>query len=119
MGSPERREVEEVQVCDALLSARGGVVIDITYESSSCLGVSRYLVFPQQQTEEGVRGLQNFLVNGEKLYCSNAAFYRNLALASQPPVGLAPHVIFSPMEKAELEPQVVLFICNPEQGSGL
>lgn len=116
---PKGSKPKKCRVCDAFLSARGGEVIDVTKESSTCPGGTRYLGFPQQQTDEGTKALQDFLVNGEKLYCSNAAFYRNLALASPPPVGLAPHVIFSPMEKAELEPQIVLFICNAEQGSRL
>lgn len=117
--APKGVKPKKCRVCDAFLSARGGQVIDITKDTSACPGGTRYLGFLQQQTEEGVKALQDFLVHGEKLYCSNAAFYRNLALSSKPPVGLAPHVILSPMEMAELEPQIVLFICNAEQGSRL
>lgn len=107
------------RVCDAFLSARSGKVIDITKETSGCPGGTRYLGFPQQQTEESTRALQDFLVNGEKLYCSIATFYRSTSLIEKPPVGLAPHVIFSPLELAEKQPDLVLFICNAEQGSRL
>lgn len=116
---PKGADAKKCRVCDAFLSAHNGKVIDVTKESSACPGGTRYLGFPQQQSEEGTKALQNFLVNGEKLYCSIAAFYRSASLISEPPMGLASHVIFSPMEVAELEPQVVLFICNAEQGSRL
>ena len=36
-----------------------------------------------------------------------------------PPTGLADHVIFSPLEKAEFRPDIVLFICNAHQACRL
>ncbi len=107
------------RVCDAFLCARRGEVVDITKETSGCPGGTRYLGFPQEQTEESVKALQDFLVNGEKLFCSIATFYRSASLIEKPPVGLAPHVILCPLELADKQPDLVLFICNAEQGSRL
>ena len=65
------------------------------------------------------KALKKFLVHGEKLFCSIAAFNRAMMLASPPPFGLAENVIFAPMEKAEQMPDLVMFIVNAEQACRL
>jgi uncharacterized protein (DUF169 family) len=40
-------------------------------------------------------------------------------LTTQPPLGLAEHIILSPLKKAEFRPDVILFICNAEQACRL
>jgi uncharacterized protein (DUF169 family) len=62
---------------------------------------------------------EEFLINGEKLFCSPASIRRTLALTAPPPLGRADHVIFSPLEKAEQMPDLVVFLCNPEQACRL
>jgi uncharacterized protein (DUF169 family) len=62
---------------------------------------------------------ENFLINGEKLFCSPASIRRTMALTSPPPLGRANYVILSPLEKAELTPDLVVFLCNPEQACRL
>ncbi|MDY6965184.1 MAG: DUF169 domain-containing protein [Halobacteriota archaeon] len=107
------------RVCDAFLEARDGKIIDLTVKSSACPGGTWHLGLGERPKGEGDKALKNFLVNGEKLYCSVAAFYRAQALTASPPLGLAEHIILSPMEKAELRPDIVLFICNAEQACRL
>ncbi|MDI6828065.1 MAG: DUF169 domain-containing protein, partial [Armatimonadota bacterium] len=65
------------------------------------------------------KALKKFLVNGEKLFCSVAVFQRVMMLGSQPPEGAAENLVFSPMDKAEFMPDVVLFVVNPEQACRL
>ncbi|MHA1324233.1 MAG: DUF169 domain-containing protein [Candidatus Helarchaeota archaeon] len=36
-----------------------------------------------------------------------------------PPLGLAKYIIFVPLEKSKLQPDLVLFLCNPWQASRL
>jgi uncharacterized protein (DUF169 family) len=108
------------RVCDALIKARDGAVIDLSASTSACGGGTSYLGLrerPRGGDEE--RALKDFLVNGEKLYCSVATFYRAQALSTPPPLGMADHVILSPLENAALRPDLVLFICNSEQASRL
>ncbi len=107
------------RVCDAVLHARDGRVIDLTASTSACAGGTWHLGLGERPKGEEAKALKEFLVNGEKLYCSIAAFHRSQVLAAPPPLGLADHVILSPMDKAELRPDAVLFICNAEQACRL
>ncbi len=63
--------------------------------------------------------MKKFLVHGEKLFCSVSTFYRSISLTGPPPFGLADYAIFSPLEEAMEKPDLVVFICNPEQGCRL
>jgi uncharacterized protein (DUF169 family) len=104
------------RVCDAFIKARDGKVIDLTVATSSCSGGSWHLGLCPPPTGQAARGLKEFLVNGEKLFCSIGSFQRIQSLSTPPPLGLADHVVLAPMERAELRPDIVLFICNAEQG---
>jgi uncharacterized protein (DUF169 family) len=119
MDPPSSSEKGLHRVCDAFLTASNGKVIDLTASTSGCPGGTWHLGLGERPTGEADRALKEFLVNGEKLFCSIATFYRSQALTVQPPLGLADHVILSPMEKAEFRPDVVLFICDPEQACRL
>jgi len=107
------------RVCDALLRARDGKVIDLTVSTSTCAGGTSHLGLGERPRGEGDKALKEFLVNGEKLYCSIVAFHRAQALTMAPPLGLADHVVFSPLGKAEFRPDIVLFICNAQQACRL
>jgi uncharacterized protein (DUF169 family) len=102
-------------VCRALLDARDGRTVCISKENSGCPGGSWHLGLSPKPTGAADKALKKFLVHGEKLFCSVATFYRNVSLTSDPPLGLADYVIFSPVEGAEIKPDLVVFICNPEQ----
>ena len=94
-------------------------MIDITADTSACPGGTWHLGLAERPGGEADRAVKEFLVDGEKIYCSIAAFHRGQALTAPPPLGLAEHVVLAPMSKAELRPDVVLFICNAEQGCRL
>lgn len=107
------------RACDAFVRARDGEIIDLTASNSTCRGGSQYLGFVETAKGEDADALTEFLVNGEKLFCSPVAFQRMRSLSPHPPTGVAPHVVMSPLEKAEFRPDIVLFICNAEQGCRL
>jgi len=107
------------RACDALIKARDGATIDISASTSACQGGSWYLGLAPPPSGEDDRALKEFLVNGEKLYSSVATFCRARALSTPPPTGMADHVIFAPLGTAQLRPDVIVFICNPEQASRL
>ena len=119
MEPPSSAASGKYRVCDAFLQARDGQVIDLTISTSACPGGTWHLGLGERPKGEGDKALKEFLVNGEKLYCSIAALHRAQALTAAPPLGLADHVILSPLDKAEFRPDVVLFICNAQQACRL
>ena len=102
-------------VCKALQEARDGAVINLTKENSACHGGTWHLGLGPRPTGEMDKALKKFLVEGEKLFCSIATFYRAMTLTAQPPLGLAEYVVISPLGKAKSKPDLVLFLCNAEQ----
>jgi uncharacterized protein (DUF169 family) len=106
-------------VCRALLGSRDGKTYCISKETSSCAGGTWHLGLGPKPTGEADKALKKFLVHGEKLFCSVATFYRAMSLTTSPPTGLADYAIFSPLEKMEEKPDLVVFICNPEQACRL
>jgi len=106
-------------VCRALLDARDGKTFCISKDTSSCPGGTWHLGLAPRPTGDADKALKKFLVHGEKLFCSVSAFYRSMSLTSAPPLGLTDYVIFSPLEEAHEKPDLVVFICNPEQGCRL
>jgi uncharacterized protein (DUF169 family) len=107
------------RVCNAFLQARDGKVIDITAETSACKGGTWHLGLGEPPKGDSAKAFKEFLINGEKLYCSIATLHRAVSLSTPPPTGLADHVILSPLDKAEFRPDIVLFICNAHQASQL
>jgi len=112
-----KANTERYRVCGAIQAAASGSIINLSKENSSCRGGTTYLgLGPQRERVE------EFLVYGEKLSCSLATARRAITYINKkapPPLGLAEYVVFSPLEKAELEPDLVLFLCNPEQACRL
>lgn len=106
-------------VCRALPAARNGATINLSRESCACPGGVWHLGLGPRPSGEAFRGLQRFLVEGEKLFCSIAAFHRGMQLTSPPPLGLAEYVVLSPLERAEFMPDLVVFLCNAEQACRL
>lgn len=119
MKAPSESAGGDYRVCDAFLQASSGKVLDLTRETSACSGGTRHLGLCEPVKGDDDKAIKEFLVDGEKLYCSIAAFHRAQTLTAPAPVGLAEHVVLSPMQKAEFRPDVVLFICNAEQACRL
>ena len=106
-------------VCQALLDARDGAVINLSKENCLCPGGAWHLGLTPRPSGDKYRFLQKFLVEGEKLFCSIATFHRAMDLTTKPPLGLAEYIVFSPLEKAEIAPDLAVFLCNPEQACRL
>lgn len=116
----QNAEVGKKAVCRAIPDAKEGAIFNMSQESSACPGGSWHLGLVPPPTGEIGDIIKDFIVNGEKIYSSQAALHRALTLTSaQPPLGLAKYVVFSPLEKAEFRPDLVVFLCNAWQGSRL
>ncbi|MCJ7508518.1 MAG: DUF169 domain-containing protein [candidate division Zixibacteria bacterium] len=119
MNPPKNYKKGKCRACDALVLARDGQTVNLTKESSSCRGGIWSLGLAPQPSGDAFKALQKFLVEGEKLCASIVVFHRMRALNTPAPLGLADNVIVSPLEKSETRPELVVFICNPEQASRL
>ncbi len=105
------------RVCSAIPASRNGEIINLSSETCTCPGGVFHLGLGLPR-----EGLEGFLVYGEKLFSSIAVARRMREAAdreAKPPYGLARYVIFSPLEKTEIEPDLVLFLCNAEQACRL
>jgi uncharacterized protein (DUF169 family) len=101
----------KVSVCQALKRASEGEDLTITVETCGCPGglVSLGL---GQMPPQGREKLVDFLVNKEKVYCSRVAIHRGQQTVL-PPVGVASHIVFSPLSRAQVLPDLVVFIEKP------
>ncbi len=107
------------RVCDAFARVRDGKTIVLSASTSACGGGTTFLGLAPPPTGEADAALKEFLVKGEKLYATVAAFHRARSQSVAPPTGLAPYVVFAPLDEAELRPDVVVFIVNAKQASRL
>jgi uncharacterized protein (DUF169 family) len=117
--APEDAATDKCRVCGALKSAAQGAAIDMTAANCACPGGSQYLGLEAQPAERWAT-VRDFLIHGEKLFSCPAAIHRSMALAKvEPPMGLAPHVVFAPLPQAQLPPDLAVFICNGWQAARL
>jgi uncharacterized protein (DUF169 family) len=65
-----------------------------------------------QMPPQGREKLVDFLVNKEKVYCSRMAIHRGQQTVV-PPGGVASHILFAPLSRAGLLPDLVLFLGTP------
>ena len=110
---------EKTSICKALKLAAEGNCFVIDETVSTCPGGSRFCGFTEITSKQQKRGLQRFLTKGEKLTSTIVSFERMQKLTSPPPFGLADKILICPLEETEIRPDMVLFICNPEQACRL
>ncbi len=107
------------RACTALMKAHKGKSILLGLENSACGGGTWHLGLGERPSGAGGKALMDFLVHGEKLACSYAAFHRMIALTSAPPKDVADYILFAPMDETRLEPDIAVFVVNPEQACRL
>jgi uncharacterized protein (DUF169 family) len=110
---------EKTSICKALKLASEGESFIIDKDVSICPGGSQFCGFSELHTGEKKRRLQKFLTKGEKLTSSIVTFERMRKLAIPPATDLADRVVISPLEKAEIRPDMILFLFDGEQACPL
>jgi uncharacterized protein (DUF169 family) len=110
---------EKTSICKALKLASGGESFVIDEDVSICPGGSQFCGFSEPHTGKQKRRLQQFLTQGEKLTSSIVTFERMRKLAVPPATDLADRIVISPLDKAEIRPDMILFLCNAEQACRL
>jgi len=100
-------------------AARKGSTFNICAETSGCPGGTTHLGLGVL-TPERAALIKKFLIEGEKFRSCAAAFFRSRVLGQgQPPLGVGKYLVVGPLEEFQLKPDLVLFLCNPEQASRL
>lgn len=107
------------RACGAIKKAAEGEFIDLSGNNSICSGGSNYLGIRPLPAEHA-KTLREFLIEGEKLFSCPLSIHRSQALSKvKPPFGISEHIVFAPLTKVELKPDIVIFICNALQAARL
>jgi len=106
---------EKTSICRALKLSAEGECFVIDEDTSTCPGGNKYCGFSDITSIEQKRRLQWFLTQGEKLTSSIVSFERMQTLTATPPIGLADRIVICPLDKADMRPDILLFLCNAEQ----
>ncbi len=110
---------EKTSICRALKLSAEGECFVIDENVSTCPGGSKYCGFSDITSGEQKRRLQWFLTKGEKLTSSIVSFERMQTLTATSPSGLADRLIICPLDKTDMRPDILLFLCNAEQACRL
>ena len=106
-----------MDVCAALLKARDGEIIQLNKIKLRCPGGRWHLGLGKK-----MKSLEKILVKGEKLWATVSIAKQSIGETHRiapPPVDLAKYIVFSPLNQAELRPDIVTILCNPEQACRL
>ena len=110
---------EKTSFCKALKLASEGEGFVIDEDVSICPGGSQFCGFSEIHSGQKKRRVQQFLTKGEKLTSSIVTFERMQKLTIPPATDLADRIVICPLDKAEIRPDMILFLCNAEQACRL
>jgi len=105
---------KKVRICRAILEAGKGEVIELDRTNNACFGASWHLGFHKIKDPKIAGMVRKFVVEGEKLFSSYEALDTLVSQMGEVPDNSDKHFVLSPLEKAETEPQLVIFIANAE-----
>ena len=114
-GSIEGPAGQKVRICRAILDAAQGKDFKISKENNACFGASWHLGFQRLDDPKVEKLVKQFVVEGEKLFSSYEALENIISQMPPPPDNKEAYFALAPLEKADFKPQVVIFVCNPEQ----
>jgi len=106
---------EKTSICKAMKLASQGESFIIDQEVSICPGGSQFCGFNEPHSGPKKRRVQNFLTRGEKLTSSIVTFERMTKTGVPFATDLADKIVITPLEKAEIRPDMILFLANAEQ----
>lgn len=104
----------KVRICRGILEVGKGKVLQISRENNACFGAAWHLGFSNFKDPRALSLIKEFVVEGEKLFSSYEALDNLIADMGEVPDNRNAHFVLSPMETAELEPELVLFVCDPD-----
>jgi uncharacterized protein (DUF169 family) len=105
---------KKLRICRAILDAGKGQTLQIDKETNACFGAGWHLGFHKLEDKKVLGMVKKFVVEGEKLFCSYEALDKLVSQMEEVPDNVHSYFLLSPMETCALEPELVIFICNPE-----
>jgi len=118
-GSVLKDTDKRIRICRAILDAGKGQTLKIDRLNNACFGASWHLGFQQIKDPNILNMIKKFVVEGEKLFCSYEALDNLISQMEPAPDNSNSYFLLSPLEKAEFEPQLVIFIVNAEDACRL
>lgn len=119
-GAPVKPPSERVRICKAFIDASGGEKIILTSGNNACFGSSWHLGFHKFKDDSRIlQALRKFVVEGEKLFSSYEALDAVLSQTQNTLNNSKSYFTLSPLEFCEKEPQLIIFVCNPNESSRL
>ena len=106
-----------IDACVAFLKARDGEIIRLSKTKCTCPGARWHLGLTKKR-----ENLEKNLVEREKLWATIIIAKQSIGNTHKiapPPFELAKYVVFSPLNKAKLRPDLITILCNPGQASRL
>lgn len=105
---------KKVRICRAILEAGKGEILEVNKQNNACFGASWHLGFHKISDPRIINMIKKFVVEGEKLFSSYAALDKLIGQMEEIPDNSNSCFLLSPLEKAEIMPELVIFICNAE-----
>ncbi|MFH1045697.1 MAG: DUF169 domain-containing protein [Candidatus Omnitrophota bacterium] len=119
-GSLPVPEQSRVRICKAFIDAANGQSFKINRENNACFGAAWHLGFHQLEKDSKVMGMvRKFVVEGEKLFASYDALDALMSQIEDVPNHSESYFYLSPLEQCPTQPQLVIFVCNPEEACRL
>ena len=105
---------KKLRICRAILDAGKGQTLQIDKQSNACFGAAWHLGFHKITDKKVLAMVKKFVVEGEKLFCSYAALDKLVSQMEEVPDNSGSYFLLVPLESAQVEPELVIFICNAE-----
>ena len=113
-GFPANTPDKKVRICRAIFDAGKGEILQVGKSNNACFGASWHLGFNRISDPKTINMIKKFVVEGEKLFCSYEALDKLMSQLEATPDNSGSYFLLSALEKAESEPELVIFICNAE-----
>jgi len=112
--------LEKVRICRAFLKAATGRTLKVNRKNNACFGAAWHLGFQRLKSDSKLMNLvKKFVVEGEKLFSSHSALDKLISQMEETPDNSNSCFLLAPLEKCENSPDLVMFVCNPEQACRL
>jgi len=105
---------KKVRICRAILDAGKGAILEVDKQNNACFGAGWHLGFHKLKDPQIINMLKKFVVEGEKLFCSYETLDKLMSQMEEVPDNSGNCFVLAPLEKAELMPELAIFICNAE-----
>jgi uncharacterized protein (DUF169 family) len=105
---------KKVRICRAILDAGRGATLEIGKANNACFGAGWHLGFYQMKDPKIIAMVKKFVVEGEKLFCSYEALDNLISQMEAPADNSESYFLLAPMETAEFQPDLVIFIVDAE-----